>query len=95
MVFIANAAEYGIGFPILPQARSDDGALDICVLPCRDRRDFLDLLLVAAAGEHLDVEGAVTLKGVHIHVEADQPVPVQVDGDANSSFEFTFLCYST
>jgi diacylglycerol kinase family enzyme len=34
MVFIANAAEYGIGFPILPQARTDDALLDICAVPC-------------------------------------------------------------
>jgi diacylglycerol kinase (ATP) len=82
MAFIANAAEYGIGFPILPDAKTDDGLLDICILPCKSRGEMLDLLLRAAAGEHLEVEGARYLKGVHIRVSADEPVPVQVDGEA-------------
>jgi len=78
----ANAAEYGIGFPILPQARSDDGLLDICALPCKSRGEMLTLLLKAAAGEHLEVEGAQYRRGVRITVSSDEPVPVQVDGEA-------------
>jgi diacylglycerol kinase (ATP) len=82
MAFIANAPEYGIGFPILPEAKSDDGLLDICVLPCNSRTQILDLLLRAAAGEHLDVEGVEYRRGKHIRVDADQPIAVQVDGEA-------------
>lgn len=82
MAFIANAPEYGIGFPILPHASSDDGLLDVCALPCKSRAQMLDLLLRAASGEHLDVEGARYLKGIHVRVDADEPIPVQVDGEA-------------
>jgi diacylglycerol kinase (ATP) len=82
MVFIANAPEYGLGFPILPQAKSDDGLLDICVLPCKDRGEMMELLLAAAAGEHMNVEGAQYLQGARIRTTALQPVPVQVDGEA-------------
>ena len=82
MAFIANAPEYGTGFPILPQARSDDGLLDICALPCKSRAEMLNLLMSAAAGEHLEVEGAQTLQGRRIRVEADEPIPVQLDGEA-------------
>jgi diacylglycerol kinase family enzyme len=82
MAFIANAPEYGIGFAILPGAQSKDGLLDVCVLPCNSRAQILDLLLRAAAGEHLDVEGAQYLRGTHIRVDADEPVPVQLDGEA-------------
>ena len=82
MAFIANAPEYGLGFPLLPDAKSDDGLLDVCVLPCRDRGQMLSLLLSAAAGEHMNTEGARYEKGVRIGVTADNPVPVQVDGEA-------------
>ena len=34
LVFIGNVPEYGTGFPVLPLARSDDGVLDVCILPC-------------------------------------------------------------
>jgi YegS/Rv2252/BmrU family lipid kinase len=80
--FVGNIAEYGTGFPILPHARSDDGVLDICVLPCRSPTDLVQLFLAAAAGEHLTVEGAVYVKGKHIRIESAEPVPVQLDGDS-------------
>ncbi len=82
MVFIANAPEYGIGFPVVPQAKSDDGLLDVCVLPCRDRGEMLKLVLTAAAGEHLDVEGARYVTGTRIGATAEEAVPVQIDGEA-------------
>jgi diacylglycerol kinase (ATP) len=82
MVFIANAPEYGIGFPVVPQAKSDDGLLDVCVLPCRDRGELLRLALTAAAGEHFEVEGARYLTGTQIGVTAEEAVPVQIDGEA-------------
>jgi diacylglycerol kinase (ATP) len=82
MAFIANAPEYGTGFPILPQARSDDGLLDVCALPCKSRAEMLNLLLRATTGEHLAVEGVQTLQGRRIYVEADEPIPVQLDGEA-------------
>jgi diacylglycerol kinase (ATP) len=82
VVFVGNVAEYGTGFPILPEARADDGLLDLCILPCASRQDLVRLFLLAAAGEHLHAEGVVYHKGRHIRIESAQPVPVQVDGEA-------------
>jgi YegS/Rv2252/BmrU family lipid kinase len=82
MAFIGNVAEYGTGFPILPQARSDDGLLDVCVLPCASPQEAIQLVLLAAAGEHVDAEGVVYVKGKRVRVESPMTVPVQVDGDA-------------
>ena len=80
--FVGNVAEYGTGFPILPHARSDDGLLDVCVLPCVTRGDAIQLLLKAAVGEHLQVEGALYATGRHVRIESDVAVPIQIDGDA-------------
>jgi diacylglycerol kinase (ATP) len=82
MAFVGNVAEYGTGFPILPHARSDDGLLDVCVLPCRSREQAIQLVLRAAAGEHLQVRGVVYTKGTRVKVESPQEIPVQLDGDA-------------
>jgi diacylglycerol kinase (ATP) len=84
IAFVGNVAEYGTGFPILPSARPDDGLLDVCVLPCRNRCDVLKFFLHATTGEHLMEEGVVYVKGRRVRVESpasDKPVPVQVDGD--------------
>ena len=48
----------------------------------KSRGEFLDLLLIAAAGQHLEMEGARYLQGVNIRVTAAEPVPVQLDGEA-------------
>jgi diacylglycerol kinase (ATP) len=82
MAFIGNVPEYGTGFPILPMARSDDGLLDVCVLPCASPQEAIHLVLRAAAGEHVDAEGVVYTKGTRVRVESPQDIPVQVDGDA-------------
>jgi YegS/Rv2252/BmrU family lipid kinase len=80
--FVGNIAEYGTGFPILPHARSDDGLLDVCVMPCSAPTDLVHLFLKAVAGEHLTEEGVVYVKGKHVRIESAQPVPVQLDGDS-------------
>jgi diacylglycerol kinase (ATP) len=80
--FVGNIAEYGTGFPILPHARSDDGVLDVCVLPCRSPADLVQLFLKAVAGEHLTMEGVVYVKGKHVRITSREPVPVQLDGDS-------------
>lgn len=82
VAFVGNVPEYGTGFAMLPTARSDDGLLDVCALPCRSRTEMLKLFLHAAAGEHMKQEGAVYMKARHILIESERPTAVQVDGEA-------------
>ena len=82
ITFVGNVKEYGTGFPILPHARSDDGLLDVCVLPCRNPQKLVEIALRTAAGEHLEMSGVICGKGTHIRIQTDEPVPVQLDGDA-------------
>jgi len=79
---VGNVPEYGTGFPILTEARPDDGLLDICVLPCRDRKELAEILMLVVTGEHALREDAVYVKGRTVHVESTTPVPVQVDGES-------------
>ena len=81
MAFVGNLSEYGTGFPVLPYARADDGLLDVCVLPCKSHVDLVRLFLLAAAGEHVQAEGAVYQRGKHVDIESPGQVLVQVDGD--------------
>lgn len=82
IAFVGNVPEYGTGFPMLPLARSDDGLLDVCVLPCRNPVDVVKLFALAAAGAHPDAEGVVYLKARHVVIESPEVVRVQLDGDA-------------
>ncbi len=82
IAFVGNVKEYGTGFPMLPHALPNDGLLDVCVLPCANRRDALMHLLRAAAGEHLSAEGAIYTKGKTVRITSAEPAPVQIDGEA-------------
>ena len=78
----ATSREYGTGFPILTHAKSDDGLLDVCVLPCKSHADVVRLAMLAATGDHLHEEGVIYVQGRSVRIESPQPVPVQIDGDA-------------
>ena len=81
VAFCANVPEYGLGVPMLPGARGDDGLLDACLLPAADKLALLDLTLAAVGGAHHAVPGARRARGRVVEIEADSPAAVQVDGE--------------
>jgi diacylglycerol kinase (ATP) len=81
VAFVGNVSEYGTGFPLLPHAESNDGLLDLCVIPMRSRGDAIQHFLRAVVGEHLLGEGVVHGRGRKIDIRSPEAIPVQVDGD--------------
>ena len=81
MVLVANAATYTYHWKLTPQARLDDGLLDICVFGDLGPLAALGQVVAALAGSHLRRPGVVCLRAHRAHVIADPPVAVQVDGD--------------
>lgn len=81
VVMIANLPQYGTGFPIIPDARGDDGLLDVVCLPCRSQAQLAKIFSLATVGQHLTVPGPNKLRGRVIELRSDEEVPVQVDGD--------------
>ena len=81
LVFVGNAKEYGTGFPLLTQARSDDGLLDVLALPVSNRSRLIHLAMAMMTGEHVREEGVVYVRGKHVEVRSQRPVPVQIDGE--------------
>lgn len=82
IAFVGNVREYGTGFPVLPDARPDDGLLDICVLPCKSYQDVAKIFLRIMSNEHRSREGAIYLRGRSVKIDSPAQVPVQLDGDA-------------
>jgi diacylglycerol kinase (ATP) len=83
LAFVGNIPEYGTGFPILTRAKSNDGLLDVCVLPCRSPADLLRLALSVTTGDHVHQEGVVYAKGKSVRIDSPSEVPVQIDGEAS------------
>ena len=82
MALVSNVSEHGVGFPFLPNARPDDGLLDVCVLPAASRAEAIALFLHVAAGEHLEAEGVRIAVGKTISITSSRPAPLQLDGEA-------------
>ena len=82
MAMVANISEHGAGFPLAPDARPDDGMLDILVIPVESPVDAVQKFLHAAAGEHLLIEGVVYTRGKRIEIRSPEPAPIQIDGDS-------------
>ncbi len=80
-VVVGNVGLLQAGFPLLPDARIDDGQLDVVVIAPGRRRDWVGVALrLVGRGrrtdEHLD-----RMQGRRVVVRSDRPQPRQLDGD--------------
>jgi diacylglycerol kinase (ATP) len=77
----ANTSVYGGGMKIAPQAKMDDGLLDICVVGGIDPFKMFCLFPTVYAGRHLKVRGVEYYQAPQVRVETEQPVEVYADGE--------------
>ena len=80
-VVVANSQAYGGGMFVAPQARLDDGELDVVITGDAPKRQFLTGLPQVFKGEHIDRDDVTTLRGRVVEVDADRPFVVYADGD--------------
>ena len=78
MVVVANAAEYGAGFPLSPHAITDDGVLDVSVFPMDDRKGLVTTAFHAATRR---VGRAATILTTARDVEIRGEAFAQIDGE--------------
>jgi diacylglycerol kinase family enzyme len=80
-VFVFNMPRYALGLPFAPQARHDDGLLDLVVF--RDPGPFQALYYLwrVFCGTHLEHPGVMHRRVRRLRVTSNHAVPVQLDGD--------------
>ncbi|MFJ8604286.1 diacylglycerol/lipid kinase family protein [Streptomyces shenzhenensis] len=88
-VVAANSAYYGSGRAIAPDARVDDGLLDIVMIREAPRRLFFALMNELSTGAHVDRPEVRVLRGREIRIEADRPVPYGADGEVEATLPVT------
>lgn len=81
IAFLGNVPEYGAGTRVTPLAISDDGLLDLCLLPCRDWRELFELGCICGSSLQPSHERAIYRRVKSLKVLAGQPVPVELDGE--------------
>jgi diacylglycerol kinase family enzyme len=80
-VLVGNVGQVQGGLRLLPDARPDDGVIDVGVLMPRTWRDWPVLLLHILRGRPDAGRQAEILCGRHVQIVVDQAVPTQYDGE--------------
>lgn len=80
-VAAANSKAYGGGMLIAPDARLDDGLLDVVTTGEVGKLRFLVRLPQVFKGAHIANEEVVVRRGAEVRIEADRRFAVYADGD--------------
>jgi len=81
VVAFANAPGYGAGIKIAPNARLDDGQLDICVVGNMRKGRLLRLFPSVYSGSHLSIPEVKYFQAERLRLETEQPMDVYADGE--------------
>lgn len=78
---IGGIGRYSAGMRILPNARIDDGLLDVCVFPCASRLQLASHAISIFRRRHVGHGGVLYSQCREVRVSSDSPTPFEVDGE--------------
>ncbi len=81
LVAIANNRAYGGGMYVAPNAKLDDGQLDIVAIGESGKLHFLRMLPKVFKGEHVDLPEVQVFRASHLELSSSRPFPVYADGE--------------
>ena len=77
----ANTPLYGGGMKIAPQARMDDGLLDVCMVGGVNPFKLFCMFPTVYAGRHLKIREVEYFQAARVRVETEHPLDVYADGE--------------
>jgi diacylglycerol kinase (ATP) len=89
----ANGGFFGGGMHVAPDARADDGLLDVVVIPGLSKLRLVMELPGLYAGRHVDVPGVLSLRGRRLEAapcDGAEPPWVEFDGEPLGRLPATF-----
>lgn len=78
---ISNGRYVAAGIPVAPQARLDDGLLDVMIAPATTIPKLALLLPQVLLGRHLDSDLLLFRKATRIEIDSTPPMAFNVDGE--------------
>jgi diacylglycerol kinase (ATP) len=73
LVAVGNTRSYAAGMKITPDARLDDGLLDVCILGARSIATFVANFPKVFSGTHTTIDGVTMLRGAIVELDASDP----------------------
>ena len=86
-VFVFNLPNYALGLPFAPEARGNDGLLDLVVFRDRGPIKALHYLALVVLRRHLMEPGVEHRTVRKVTITSTETVPVQLDGDPGGRLE--------
>ena len=80
-VVAANSGFYGFGLHVAPDARVDDGLLDVVIIKHAPKPLFFAMMKELETGAHVRRDVVEVLRGSDVRIEADRPLPYGADGE--------------
>ncbi|HEX6472916.1 MAG TPA: YegS/Rv2252/BmrU family lipid kinase [Streptosporangiaceae bacterium] len=80
-VVAANSGFYGFGRHVAPDARVDDGLLDIVIIRHAPKPTFFAVMKELEHGTHVRRANVEVLRGREVRIEADRALPYGADGE--------------
>jgi diacylglycerol kinase (ATP) len=84
-VLIGNGRYYGAKFVLFPNARPDDGLLDVVVFQNLGYLDIARYLGGVLFGAHTKLSDVLYFQAPAVQVRSDEEVPMEVDGELSGS----------
>jgi YegS/Rv2252/BmrU family lipid kinase len=81
LVTVGNGGRHGGGFWICPDARIDDGVLDLCMCDALGTLGILSFLPRVMRGTHTGAKCVHMHRALHVRVTSPDPLPVHADGE--------------
>lgn len=78
---LANSPLYGGGMKVAPNAKMDDGLLDLCIVGAVSPLRLLRLFPSVYAGRHLGIREVEYFQAERVRVETEEPQDVYADGE--------------
>jgi diacylglycerol kinase (ATP) len=85
MVVIANGSREGGGFFVAPDARPDDGLLDLCIASEISRPVMLGLIPHFLRGTHVNRKPITMMRARKVTISSEEPLTVHMDGEMLST----------
>jgi diacylglycerol kinase family enzyme len=82
VVLAANGTHFGSGMHVAPDAKLDDGLLDIVVGGDLSKWASVVALGKLYRGTHVDGTTILAFRAPALQVELDEPLPMEADGEA-------------
>jgi diacylglycerol kinase (ATP) len=91
LVVVGNSRSYGGGMRVFPDAKIDDGLLEICVVHALSTSAFLRAFPRVFRGTHVGHPKVTMLRGTRVTVEANRRIQVYADGERVGSLPAIFV----